>query len=287
MSGCRQRTIKVLFTFIITSLFLSFPIIATAWNAMGHMVVASVAYQQLKPHAKAAVDDMVKVFHQEYPEINSFEQMAYWLDTVRDQKIMMFTHWHYIDNSLSLDGTPTQNLIDTDNAVWAIKNMNAVLQNKQANPYERARFLAFYVHVTGDLHQPMHTVTLFSANHANGDRGGNDFRVIYHGEQKNLHSLWDSGVGQYDNTVNVNEARTIATHQMNLYPATYFGYAVHETEPSGWSDEGEKRAKELAYNTTEGQSVSDSYVSQGQQTAAQATTLAGYRLAEVLNTLFN
>lgn len=287
MPGYGQRTIKPIFTFIITSLFLFFPIIATAWNAMGHMVVASIAYQQLKPRAKATVDDMVKVFHQEYPEINSFEQMAYWLDTLRSQEVMIFSHWHYIDTPMSLDGTPTQNVIDTDNAVWAIKNITPVIQNKHANPYERARFLAFYVHIIGDLHQPMHTTSLFSAKHVNGDRGGNDYFVMYHGEHKNLHALWDSGVGQYDNTVNVATAQATAIRQMNIYPVALFGGLVQNKEPSYWSQEGENRAKQVAYNTPEGKSVSDTYVSQGQQVAAEATTLAGYRLADELNALLD
>lgn len=281
------RTVRPLFSVIIISFLFSFPTLATAWNAMGHMVVASIAYQQLKPHAKATVDDLVKVFHQEYPEINSFEQMAYWLDTLRSQDVMIFSHWHYIDSGITTDGTPIQNMVDTDNGVWAIKNITPVIQNKHANPYERARFLAFFIHIIGDMHQPLHTVTLFSANHVNGDRGGNDYFVTYRGDHKNLHALWDSGVGQYDNTVNVSTAKSIAMRQMNVYPVGLFGDLVHHTEPSLWSAEGESRAKQIAYNTPEGKAVSDTYVSQGQQTAAEATTLAGYRLADVLNTLLD
>jgi len=39
----------------------------------------------------------------------------------------------------------------------------------------------------GDLHQPLHA--------GNGtDKGGNDVKVTFFGEQTNLHSVWDSGI---------------------------------------------------------------------------------------------
>ena len=47
------------------------------------------------------------------------------------------------------------------------------------------RVLKFLVHLIGDLHQPLHV--------GNGtDRGGNDYKVTWFGEETNLHRVWDS-----------------------------------------------------------------------------------------------
>jgi hypothetical protein len=50
-----------------------------------------------------------------------------------------------------------------------------------------ATALAFLIHFIGDLHQPMHVGK-------NRDLGGNKISVMFFGNRKNLHSVWDSGI---------------------------------------------------------------------------------------------
>src|SRR3989344_5767009 len=129
------------FFILVTGLFFSCN--CYAWNELGHMVIANIAYQQLQPVTREKVDIMTTNLSKEYPAISNFMQMAPWADTLHSQKIETYTHWHYIDIPFSTDGTPIKNIIDTDNVLWAISQIIPVVQNQQANIYERARFLAF------------------------------------------------------------------------------------------------------------------------------------------------
>lgn len=262
------------------------PLTSFAWNAVGHMVVASIAYQQLKPAARDKVDRLVNTLHQEYPNTGSFLQIASWMDEIRAQRIDTYTHWHYIDVPYSKDGTQAKNLIDTDNAAWAVNHIETVVKNNQANVYERARFLAFLVHIVGDLHQPLHTVAFVSAAHPNGDKGGNAYFVRYNGERVNLHKIWDEGVGAFDQK-NVSSAQIndIANQITALYPVSIFGKQAVDLNTDTWLQEGMANAQKYVYNTSENQPVSSGYVESGKLVAEKQAALAGYRLGALLNQL--
>src|SRR5579862_8730655 len=81
------------------------PFTSFAWNAYGHMLVAEVAYQNLKPAAKDKVDSLVAALHEQYPNVSTFDQLADWLDTLSSQSIHAYSRWHYIDLAFSLDGS--------------------------------------------------------------------------------------------------------------------------------------------------------------------------------------
>lgn len=260
------------------------PVYSFAWNAVGHMLVANIAYQQLNASTRTKVDALVSTFNQEYPEITSLDQLATWPDSIRGQKIDAFTHWHYIDVPFADDGTPLpQNTIDTDNALWALKVCEAPVKNHQANRYERARFLGFVVHIVGDLHQPLHTVTHVSAIHPDGDKGGN-LHPIHHNHAHNLHALWDSGVG----TFVCQEPKSacvmrLAQELMARYPKSYFGARANDLDPTHWLDEGMTHAKTAVYTVEENRTPTSYYLFHGKDLAEQQVVLAGYRLAAILN----
>lgn len=284
ISHCRlPRQLFRSFLFISCFIFSSY---ANAWNATGHMVVARIAYQNLKPEIREKVDILVGDLKQEYPDMLTIMQMAYWPDAIRSQHIETFTHWHYINLPYSTDGTQIPaNAIDTDNGVWAVKSVQAVVKNNKANPYDRARFLSFLIHIVGDLHQPLHTAALFSVKHAEGDRGGNQYNVIVRGQPVNLHALWDSGVGEFaaSRDQSTADATKIAEDIMQRYPAYIFGNRTTDLNPDDWVKEGFDVAKQYVYNTPEDQPATATYLENGKQLAEQQAALAGYRLANILN----
>src|SRR3990167_607847 len=266
--------------------FLSiFPLIGFSWNALGHKIVANIAYQNLQPVTRNKVDQLVEWFKNEYPEMTTFQHLAYWPDAIRSQKIDSFTRWHYINLPFSDDGTPLKNTIYTDNAVWAMNSIETVIRNERANLYERARFLAFLIHIVGDLHQPLHSVTRLSAMNPDGDRGGNLFYVIYQNERINLHRLWDSGAGRFENDATQDEVSNVAKNIMTRYPKNSFGEKVTDLNPDHWAQEGLANAKKYVYNTKENEVPSQDYFDTGKTFSEQEMALAGYRLAEVLNSL--
>lgn len=276
---------KILTKMSVTLLLFSLSFSCFAWNALGHMVIANIAYANLTPTAKAKVDSIITSFNQEYSDIQNFEQLADWPDSLHAQRIEFYTHWHYVDNAISLDGTPTQNVMDTDNAVWAVTQLEPVVKNDHSNVFERARSLAFLAHIVGDLHQPLHTVSSFSKAHPNGDKGGNSFTLGYQNGSKNAHSVWDEGVGIFAGDATEDQIGLTAQSIMTLYPIASLGSKVNDLNPTDWAQEGIQNAQSYVYDTVEGKQVSSSYMSIGKQIAGQEAALAGYRLAALLNTL--
>jgi hypothetical protein len=258
-----------------------------AWNTLGHMVIAEIAYQQLTPKTRGKIEYLVTQFNHEYPKITSFMELAYWPDTLRGQKIQVFARWHYIDQPISFDNTLTTKEVDTDNAVWAIDQIQNILKNNRANSYDRARFLAFFAHIVGDLHQPLHTVSLFSEKHSEGDKGGNLYSVWYNNKRTNLHALWDKGVGAFDGYYSKVRAGELAEAIMSKYPLSFFGDKVYISEASTWASEGKETAKKSVYNTVENESISLEYEKKGKDLSEQAAALAGYRLGMMLNQIFD
>jgi hypothetical protein len=279
---------KALLRNIFLMLFMGLSFNAYGWNAMGHMVVANIAYQHVNPAVRVKLDKMIANFGKEYPQDTSLIKMASWPDTLHGQKIELYTHWHYIDLAISMDGTPTKDLSDTDNAVWAINLMKPVLQNAHANPYEQSRFLAFMVHVVGDLHQPLHTVSRVSAAHPDGDKGGNLFTVrrsAGNGASVSLHKIWDDGAGFLDGDETQAKIDSISQLVTATYPEQSFGAVATDLNPEHWAKEGYNMAAKSVYSTPEGQVPTTSYTESEKKIVQQQLALAGYRLANLLNVL--
>lgn len=263
---------------------------AYAWNEVGHKVIANIAYQHLEPDVRKKVDQMVCDLATEYPYIKQFIQIAPWADTLRSQKIDIYTHWHYINTPFSDDGTPLKDLNDTDNLIWAIQRIEPVMKYTNANTYEHARFLAFLVHIVGDSHQPLHTVSRISAAHPDGDEGGNFFYIKgwshrYRHQISNLHQLWDGGVGLFDVDATPENINALTTRITTDYPESAFGDKVNDLDPKDWIQEGLKLSESQVYRTSENQPITPMYREVGQRTVEERTALAGYRLANLLNTL--
>lgn len=283
----------VAFSFVVITLSSIFsPVFA--WNENGHMLVAKIAYEKLKPEARAKIDKLLGYLHQEYDEIKNFPQAAVWADKLRSQQLDVYTHWHYIDVPLVKDGgNPNVKIIDDDNALWAIDKIRAYVSNEKANPYERARFLAFLVHIVGDIHQPLHTVSLVTPKFPKGDRGGNDYYVLYKGKRTNVHKIWDSGVSAFehrysdDEIIRADELNAQASSIAERYPSIYFTARLAETDVKKWLKEGMDIASEQVYSAKENKELDANYLQRGSAIAEQQVALAGYRLAEMLNQLFS
>jgi hypothetical protein len=79
---------------------------------------------------------------------------------------------------------------------------------------ERATALTWLFHLAGDIHQPLHTIQLFSAEYPDGDRGGNEI-CIRPGQNRRpitLHAFWD---GVITSSSNINRLRNEATRLRN------------------------------------------------------------------------
>lgn len=274
------------FKFLLYFIILIWPLSGLAWNALAHMVIADIAYERLTPEVRKKVDTMVVDLSHEYPDMKHFNQMAPWPDAIRSQKIELYNHWHYIDLPLSQDGTPLKDVTDTDNIVWAISKLLPIIGNNKANSYERARSLAFLVHLVGDLHQPLHAVTRMSAAHPNGDQGGNLYFIKYppaKPQKITLHKLWDQGTDVFTLSTSESNVALLSDLIVTLFPTEYFGEKVDDLIIEHWADEGLNMASSFVYSTPEGMVPDTHYLQTAKQMAEQRAALAGYRLANMLN----
>lgn len=144
------------------------------------------------------------------------------------------SNWHFVDIPVTLGaaGEPKVYSYDVardcrmdeargDCAVLALLRLGPVLANARRSDGDyreqaaaRAEALKFVVHIIGDLHQPLHTVTDKKDvnNHEDpGDIGGNNKKVKWlgvdlnprWGDQWSLHSVWDEGI--IDQTMKVEQ----------------------------------------------------------------------------------
>lgn len=149
-------------------------------------------------------------------------QAAYWPDIARglpevDRERFNRPWWHYIDGSWVRDSAafqgnvyvdiPEGSLIsgkiasdialenDVSNVVTAIDYNSRVLVNVDLPLTDRAIALCWVLHLMGDIHQPLHAGSLFTASlFETGDRGGNALPVAVQNSESNLHALWDSAL---------------------------------------------------------------------------------------------
>jgi hypothetical protein len=160
----------------------AFPGHALAWGQTGHRVTGAIATKYLNAHARREIRRLLG------PE--SLAEAATFPD---DERPNPDTFWqkeasplHYADvpkgKSYAESGPPPQG-----DAVTALAKFTAVLKDPKASKTDKQLALRFVVNIVGDLQMPLH------AGYTE-DKGGNDVKLTYHGQNTNLHSLWDTGL---------------------------------------------------------------------------------------------
>ena len=285
-----------------------------AWHDTGHMLVAQIAYLNLSPAARARVDKLLVAPQGRRPLIHlcatyytpACEKIydpvtiAVWMDDFKGDSLNdEYENWHYINYRPFFDGIPVRtevgpeptNVLDRIN--WCINTLRRGTGRDKTD----AETLAFLYHLIGDVHQPLHTLTRYSAKNPDGDAGGNGFAVQMPPEARirNLHAFWDAAGGRFgfesprrplDATA---RARLLAQAEeiMKANPAATLAAATRELEPLRWIEESNTIAREFAYpKAREGEAPSAAYTAETQKISAERIALAGYRLAAVLNSLF-
>lgn len=300
--------------FIAFALLLTTQSSALAWHDTGHMIVAQVAYLRLTPAAKARVDSLLVTPPGKRPLISigvgyytpevserTYDpvQIAVWMDDFRGDSLNdEYALWHYIDFRPIWDGIPERTNVgaEPENVLSRIYWATNVLRKSTGSNKTDAETLGFLYHLVGDVHQPLHAATRYSAANPNGDAGGNGFKIQMPAEMhiSNLHSFWDAAAGQYGaealkrplNDAGKARILSLAEAAMKEFPAESMA-EWKDLDPHTWVVESNTLAREVVYkNITEGGAPSQAYTDAAQKLARKRLALAGYRLAGVLNALF-
>lgn len=296
---------------------LMLPGAVSAWNMSGHQTVAAVAYLSLSPGGRSQVDALLRQ-HPDFASLSEglspsdpelglivFMRAAQWPDVIRDDPrffddtnasatptpllagfpdMMIHKPWHFIDQGFSTDGTPTRSGTGPG-ALTKIVELQRSLGDPAVPDSVKAYNISWLLHLVGDIHQPLHSLSRFSSRHTSGDRGGNSFKLS--GRDSNLHSFWDNSLTRdQDSTRLVNLARDL---MREIQPDTAEVAMVTDPEVATrlWACESTALTKYVAYTVGEEEStpisVSRSYRRLATKIARHRAVIAGYRLAELLN----
>jgi hypothetical protein len=186
------------------------------------------------------------------------------------------TNWHYIDIPFSPDRTPLE----------PAKSPNALieLQRILRAPNLSASDLPWLVHLTGDVHQPLHCTSRFTESQPQGDQGGN---LVFVTPGRNLHAFWDDLAGSDTTEAYVNRYVVDITAE---FAKTNGQRRRLSKDPKRWIDEGFDLAKREVYtfgpetgSRERPVRLSPAYEDDARRIARIQLAKAGFRLAEALN----
>jgi len=307
------------------------PAPALAWNDSGHMQVALIAYQKLSPAQRQKAVELLREhprFAQDFearkPEQFSnpeqerqwiFAHAATWPDIAREQPTFDHATWHYINQPIYLSDEdraafakkPFPNNISHRfsssmdasefNVVQALALVRQKLTANGVSKSERALYLSWLLHLVGDVHQPMHSVALYSSRRfPKGDKGGND--VLVNGN-RNLHSTWDGFLGMSTQMSVLMRKTKELLKEPKIFAAAEA--ASSDLSVDSWVDESYELAENFAYDAmliavadqieSSGSNAKpkvflpQSYFSEGRSKAEQRAAEAGFRLAALIQAL--
>lgn len=240
---------------------------ANAWGAQGHRVAGTLAEQHLSPSAQRAVASLLGS--------ESLANASTWADRMRSDPSPFWQTtagpFHYVSPSASGRYRPGD-APPAGDAYTALTDFAAAVRDDSLPLAERQLALRFSIHIVQDLHQPLHAGV-------RKDRGGNDFKVSFDGNDSNLHRVWDSGLLS---------AAQRSDREWIAYFDRVFGAAERdawqETDPLVWIRE----SAELSRSIYPDSGVLDGrYVERHRETVERRLVQAGVRTAAWLNALFD
>jgi hypothetical protein len=283
---------------------------AYAWDELGHRVIARIAWENMTPQARATAVRLLMNAPEgaglaslmpatgtlEERQRELFVWAAVWPDLIRGRQHpgnrFAQSDWHYVN--FFWEQRPDGVRVDRDDKGTAgeLLNQLARIRGELAQPSRadslRAVDLAWAMHLVGDAHQPLHNNARITAEHPDGDRGGNSFRLQGPYPYSNLHAYWDALVGisvpwAPGDRTEAEYVGSIAQRLQREWPRARLARQVLPGEYERWSREGLRIAQNTAYNTPEGQRPSARYRRIAWNSVEPRLALAGYRLAEMLN----
>lgn len=331
-----MKRCSLFFMPLVVALVLFSQSLVEAWNYAGHRIIASIAYDQLDPETQTAMLELLKQhprFEEDFqsrmpdviktasPEVQNrwlFMRAATWPDLVRgfdEANREKYHHgtWHYINRPIYLNTESEQYLssrIPTNlatslkagddpakfNILQALDFCVQQMKDPTVNKADKAIYLCWIMHLTGDCHQPLHSSALFSKKmFPEGDRGGNSIRI----GKSNLHSQWDGLLGnsfKYSDIVGraVGIARDPAMKELGKQ-------ATQQMDFNAWINESHELARAKGYcpeileaaRTSEAAdgkfqkipSLPKPYYEQAGTIAARRAAQSGWRLAELINSV--
>ena len=283
--------------FLIALCFTLIPTLAHAWNAAGHRLAATIAWQQMSP----ASQRFIAVALSRHPDYDRwaekarstaaaaiFAEASTWPDDIRRDPrfynegreaatpalpglsdVARHKNWHYVD--LDVTGKTKEGELDRQ-----IERLSQLLRSTRKN--EQITYaLPWLMHLVVDMHQPLHVGR-------QGDGGGNHVEIENPFNKRlpfsNLHTYWDDLPGPpwlRGQRLEKNVARL----RENYPPPEQGNIAL-------WRDESHRLLAQV-YPKTDGSllpMITDEFQQQSREIANRRIVDAGYRLGRLLESIF-
>jgi S1/P1 Nuclease len=203
------------------------------------MLVAYIAYRNLTAQTRSRVDKLLRLnpMYAQWTEgvtqdrrgVVAFIYAATWPDCIKQpvcspgytsdggdippgnasdtQNIgypdkLMHRYWHFIDIPFEAGarGRPPR----TPNALTEIVLLIKAIRMHEPDDI-KSYDIAWLEHLVGDVHQPLHCTSRFTANHPYGDAGGNYLQFCQKPCKDALHAYWDGLLGDRPSFVEVSQ----------------------------------------------------------------------------------
>jgi len=311
-----------LFSTILLAIFVSgaiFPVFG--WHDEGHKLTGYIAWQRMTPTTREAVirilraapeDSDISAFYPVYgiePEdlrkMEYFVLMPTWADMVRERSLPVrnqkyhHSNWHYDDTFWSeADGKVVvmSGFDEGGVALAQLAEAEKMMRDPKGKDSDKAVAIAWMLHLTGDIHQPLHNSARVTKTEPKGDQGGNLFFLTPEGtppaQRLNLHTYWD---GITSRSVPLEKGQCLddylaelGTKMMKKYPYEQFAGSLKLGDYKAWHNEGFALATTVVYtpDLKRFEMPSEKYQKNAFTTAERQIALAGYRIAETLNNIF-
>ena len=238
--------------------------LAFSWGKTGHRTTGEVAEHFLTEKTKNEIQKIL--------QDPSLAIASTWSDEMRSNPdFRQYNPWHYANMPLSITYTNSKKSSKGD-IVQAIKLSKSKLKDNNVSLDEKAFYLRYLVHLIGDIHQPLHVGR-------GKDRGGNDIKVKWFGDDSNLHRVWDTNM--------------IENYQMSYTELTAHllrTFSVKDIEllsEDEWVNESQNKVKIIYSNVNNGDYLGYDYIYDNFDIVKKQLFTAGYRLAGTLNEIFD
>ena len=297
---------------VVVALVLAQPLPAAAWNAAGHRLVASLAWDVLEEPARREAAQLLRA-HPDYrrwirrveggdEERTAFIEASTWADEIRKDRRFytpgkepatpllpgfpdMERHrdWHYVNRPLAAPrpGEAITGVLDRQ-----LVTLAQAVGTPDAAPSARAYALVWLIHLVGDAHQPLHASARRRppGPHEKGEEREDeqDMMVInpFNARQSTttIHAFWDDLPGPP-----WLRGERLAAASRALTAAYLQGLPARST-PAQWLAESWEIAGSSAYPPlSDGRTISPAFYDEARTIAERRLALAGYRLGELLN----
>lgn len=289
-----------------------------AWDDTGHKVSTYIAWQQMTPEVRAKAIKLLRGAPEDshlgvyYPagsrsssakELELFMIASTWPDIIRNQdfKVRFDKYhkgpWHYAGILWKQEAVNAvrEQAVSDGLAIIKLPDFEKNLKDGSISDAEKAVNLAWFLHVAGDVHNPLHNAARITSVETDGDRGGNRFLLVPEGTKENvlnLHSYWDGilsrGIPRANDACDSDYIAEIAEKTMRKYPFSSLKNRLKLQSYDEWNNEGFRLLNNVVYTNglKRNELPSKKYQQRAFTTGQEQIALAGYRIAETLNQIF-